>query len=46
MKEINLSSEDINFLRELQINQKYKRDYVKIATITLLTLNFHLKNIS
>ncbi|MFN8578771.1 MAG: winged helix-turn-helix domain-containing protein [Candidatus Sericytochromatia bacterium] len=36
LEKLNLSLEEIELLRELQRNEKYKKDYVKITSILML----------
>lgn len=38
LKRLNLSLEEVEILKELQRNEKYKKDYVKITTLLMLNL--------
>jgi len=39
LEKLNLSLDEIELLKELQRNEKYKKDYVKITTILMLNMN-------
>ena len=36
LEKLNLSLDEIRLLKELQRNEKYKKDYVKVTTILML----------
>jgi len=39
LKRLELSFEEVEILKELQRNEKYKKDYVKITTLLMLNLS-------
>lgn len=46
LEKIKLSKEELNLLKELQRNEEYKKDYIKITSIIMLSIGFSYETIA